>query len=220
MNVYRWLLRKVKGLNHERMNEFVRIIAKENNKSKFKVKMDIYWNFLTRGCGYTDYFRGDYINLTKKEKDTFVTAKKFYRLLDYLNDEKYEIILHDKLLFNKFFQEYLKRDYVNLRECSFEEFQLFLKNKDVVFAKTPTGEGGHGVTKIKLSEFKNIKKLYDNLLEKKQFLVEEAIIQSDEVNEINPNVVNSFRIVTLYKDGKVTILNNAFRINQDDYGRL
>ncbi len=55
MNVYRWLLRKVKGLNHERMNEFVRIIAKENNKSKFKVKMDIYWNFLTRGCGYTDY---------------------------------------------------------------------------------------------------------------------------------------------------------------------
>ncbi len=216
MNVYRWLLRKVKGLNHERMNEFVRIIAKENNKSKFKVKMDIYWNFLTRGCGYTDYFRGDYINLTKKEKDTFVTAKKFYRLLDYLNDEKYEIILHDKLLFNKFFQEYLKRDYVNLRECSFEEFQLFLKNKDVVFAKTPTGEGGHGVTKIKLSEFKNIKKLYDNLLEKKQFLVEEAIIQSDEVNEINPNVVNSFRIVTLYKDGKVTILNNAFRINQDD----
>jgi len=58
--------------------------------------------------------------------------------------------------------------------------------------------------------------LYNELLEKQQFLVEDAIIQSRDLNEINPNVVNSFRIVTLYKDGEVTILNNALRINQDD----
>ena len=35
-----------------------------------------------------------------------------------------------------------------------------------------------------------------------QYLVEESIVQSKDLNEINPNVVNSFRIVTLYKDGK------------------
>jgi len=151
----------------------------------------------------------------KQEKDTFVTAKKFFRLLDYLNEEKYEIILHDKLLFNKFFQEYLKRDYINLREASYEDFVKFLQSKKTVFAKTPTGEGGHGVSKIEVKEEKNLENLYQNLLKKQQFLVEEAIIQSDDVNEMNPNVVNSFRIVTLYKDGEVTILNNAFRINQD-----
>ncbi len=216
MNVNKWILRKIKGLNHERMNEFVSKIAKEECKSKLFVKLDIYWNFFTRGCGYTDYFRGNYINLSKSEKDTFVTAKKFYKILDYLNDERYEIILHDKLLFNKFFQDYLKRDYINLRECSFEEFEKFLKGKDVVFAKTPTGEGGHGVSKVVVKDFKNLKKLYNELLEKQQFLVEDAIIQSRDLNEINPNVVNSFRIVTLYKDGEVTILNNALRINQDD----
>lgn len=215
MNVHKWILRKIKSLNHERMNEFVSIIAKENHKSKRFIKLDIYWNFLTRGCGYTDYFRGNYVNLSKKEKDTFVTAKKFYKLLDYLNDERYEIILHDKLLFNKFFAEYLKREYINLKESSVEDFKQFLKNKEVVFAKTPTGEGGHGVSKIVVKEYKKIERLYEELIKKKQFLVEEAIIQSKSVNEMNPNVVSSFRVVTLYKDGEVTILNNALRINQD-----
>ena len=42
------------------------------------------------------------------------------------------------------------------------------------------------------------------------------IVQSKDLNEINPNVVNSFRIVTLYKDGKAYVINNALRINQDE----
>ena len=32
---------------------------------------------------------------------------------------------------------------------------------------------------------------------------------------MNPNVVASFRIITLYKDGIVYLVNNSFRINQD-----
>ena len=49
-----------------------------------------------------------------------------------------------------------------------------------------------------------------------RLLVEEAIVQSDDLNEINPCVVNSWRVVTLYKDGKAHIINNALRINQDE----
>mgnify|MGYP007097243657 CR=1 FL=1 len=60
---------------------------------------------MTRGCGYTDYFRGDYINLSKKEKDTFVTAKKFYKILAYLNNPKYTVLLNDKLVFNQYFKK-------------------------------------------------------------------------------------------------------------------
>lgn len=216
MSVRRWIMKKIRGIDKERMNKHLDVISKNSGKSKLYIKFDIILNFLTRGCGYTDYFRGDYINLTKKEKDTFVTAKKFYKLLSYLNSEKYKVLLNDKLVFNKYFSEYLKRDYINLRESSISDFKKFLKGKDIVFAKEPIGEGGHGISKIIVSKHKDIEKLYNELIQNKQLLVEEAIIQSDDLNEINPNVVNSFRIITLYKDGEVYLVNNALRINQDD----
>ena len=212
-NVYKWLMRKRKGTNKERLNKMLDIMAKDNHTSKTRIKLDMYFNILTRGVGYTDYFRGNYYNLTRKEKDTFVTTKSFYKLISYLNDDKYEIVLHDKILFNTIFKKYLKREFIDLRETNLDEFKTFLNSHKVVFAKDPVGYGGHGITKITVSKEKDLKKLYEKLLTQKQYLIEEEIVQSKEVNEINPNVVCSLRICTLYKDGKV---GNAFRINQDE----
>ena len=216
MAVTKWLLRKIKGMDKERLNKHLDIIQKNTGKSRAYIKFDIFMNFLFRGCGYTDYFRGDYINLTSAEKDTFVTAKKFWKIIDYLNDPKYTVLLNDKLVFNYFFKEYLGREYINIREGSLEDFKDFCKGKEVVFAKVPNGEGGHGVSKIVLKD-NDIDKIYDELRNNGQYLVEEAITQSDELNEINPNVVNSFRIITIMdRDGKVHLVNNALRINQDE----
>ncbi len=214
--VHKWMLKKVKEINHERLDKMVEIMSLENHKSKLFIKFDMFWNIVTRGVGFTDYFRGNYLNLTRKEKDTFVTTKSFYKLICYLNDERYEVVLNDKILFNTIFNEYIKRDFMNLLDVSFEEFQKFLKNKKVVFAKDPIGYGGHGISKIYLKDYKDLHKLYESLLDKKQFLVEDEIVQCREINEINPNVVCSFRVVTLYKDGEVSIIGNALRINQDD----
>lgn len=215
-NVYKWLMRKRKGTNKERLNKMLDIMAKDNHTSKTRIKLDMYFNILTRGVGYTDYFRGNYYNLTRKEKDTFVTTKSFYKLISYLNDDKYEIVLHDKILFNTIFKKYLKREFIDLRETNLDEFKTFLNSHKVVFAKDPIGYGGHGITKITVSKEKDLKKLYEKLLKQKQYLIEEEIVQSKEVNEINPNVVCSLRICTLYKDGKAYLVGNAFRINQDE----
>ena len=210
------MFRKIQDLNFKKMNKIVDIIAKDNNKSKLYIKFDIFRNFLKRGIGYTDYYRGNYINLTKKEKDTFVTAKTFYKVIHYFNNDDYVCIFHDKLIFNKIFKDYLKREYIDLNRCTKEEFAEFLNKYDTVFAKDPLGECGHGIKKIETSKVEDKNKLYEELKNNKQFLVEEAIIQGKELNEINPNVVNSFRILTLVKDNKAYIVGNALRVNQFD----
>ena len=212
----RRMFRKIQDLNYKKMDKIVEIISKNNNKSKLYIKLDMILNFLKRGIGYTDYFRGDYINLTKKEKDTFVTAKSFYKIIHYLNNYDYISIFHDKLIFNKYFKEYLKRDYLNLKTATFEEYENFLDKYNTIFAKDPIGECGHGIEKIETKKIEDKKELYNKLLKNKQFLLEEEIIQSDELNEINPNVVNSFRVVTLVNNGQAYILNNALRVNQDE----
>lgn len=210
------MLKKIKSIRYDKMNQIIDIISKNNrNKSKLYIKFDIFRNFLKRGIGYTDYFRGNYINLTEKEKDTFVTAKSFYRVIKSLNNEEYIGMFQDKLLFNKFFKEYIKRDYINLKKCSINEFEEFLNNHSVVFAKDPLGEGGHGINKIRSETVIDKKGLFEELKKNGQYLVEEEIIQSEELNGINPNCVNSYRIVTLVNNGESYVIANALRVNQD-----
>lgn len=211
------LLDRFKHLDSERFNKHVDIIHKNTGKSKLFIRADIILNTLTRGSGYTDYFRGDYINLTSKEKDTFVTIKSFNKIVNYLNNLDYVIVFNDKILFNKIFNKYIKREYLDLRVTSFEEFKNFIKDKRNVFAKNPKGEGGYQVEKIKVSEFDALK-LYNKLIKKEFYLVEDEIIQSRELDEINPNAVNCFRVMTLLKGDKVYVVGNALRVNQGDDG--
>ena len=211
----KWLLHKFTDINRERLDKHIDIISRNTGKSKLYIRMDMAWNFLTQGTGYTDYFRGDFINLTREEKKTWATARRFYKLNAYLNDERYSVILQDKLIFNEMFKDYLKRDFISLRKSTPDDLRRFIEGREYVFAKESTGEGGHGIKKLKVSEIKDVEALYDELCSKGQYLVEEAIIQSDELNEINPYVVNSFRIVTLYKDTGAKVISNALRINQD-----
>jgi len=211
-----YMFSRMKHINFDRFKKHIDVIKKNTGKSKLYITFDFFINFIIYGCSYTDYFRGDYINLTKEQKKTFVNAKSFYKILKYFNKDEDKIYLSDKIVFNNTFKEYLKRDYIDLRHVSFEEFTNFLSNKDVVFAKVIDGFGGHGISKIVLKDFEDKQYLFDELLSHKQYLVEEALIQSKELNEINPNSISSFRVVTLYKDGKSYLLNNALRVNQND----
>ena len=210
------MFNKFKDINRGRLKRHIDIIHQNTGKSRFYIKCDMVWNLLTQGTGYTDYFRGDFINLTREEKKTFATARRFYKLIQYMNDENYSIILGDKLIFDELFKDYLKRDFINLRNYSVADFERFLEGKTTVFAKDATGECGHGINKIHVDEITDVAALYDQLIDHGQLLVEDAIIQSEALNKINPCVVNSFRIITVYKDGKATVVNNALRINQDD----
>ena len=58
MSRSKWLLKKIKGINHERLNKHLDVMVKNTGKSRTYIKWDIFKNFLTTGCSYTDYFGG------------------------------------------------------------------------------------------------------------------------------------------------------------------
>ena len=102
-----------------------------------------------------------------------------------------------------------------MKIAKYDDYEGFLSRHNIVFAKDPLGECGHGIRKIRVEEIADKKTLYEELLANKQFLLEEEIVQSEQANEINPYVVNSYRIITLVKDGKAYVVGNALRVNQD-----
>ena len=211
------MISKIKEIDKPKLNKLAEEIAARNNKSPRYVKFDMFKNFLKYGIGYTDYLKGDYINLTKEQKETYVTTKSFYKILGYLNDPKYTSCMNDKIIFNKIFKDYLKRDFIDLRVTTSDDLKKFSKGKENIFAKPHKDFGGHGIEKIEVKKIKDYDKLYNDLISKEIYLIEDEIIQHPEVAKLNPYAVNSFRIVTLLdKEHKPHILANALRINIDD----
>jgi len=215
MSTTKIMLEKVKSINPKRLNLLAKRIAEENNKSVSYVKRDMVKNFLKHKIGYTDYFKGNYINLTEEQKKNYVTSKNYINVLAYLNPKPYRVITLNKLVFNNLFKDYLKREYLDVRRSSEEDIKKFLKGKDSVFAKPITDFGGHGISKIDVKDIKDIQKFKQELLNKKQYLLEEGLKQNKVLNEINPDCVSSFRIITLYKDGEVFTFDHVIRIGLD-----
>lgn len=209
----KYVLKKIKTFDYKNMNDTLKYVADINGKKLCRVKLDFYLNTLLYGMGYVDYMKGNYINLKKDDKKRYLTSNNYKHIINYLNDKDYKIIFHDKILTNKFFAKYVKRNYIDLRTCTSLEFKEFVKNKKDFFAKLYNGFGGKGIEKIETKYIKDYDELYNNLKSKSQYLIEDTIKQHRVLNEINPYAVNNIRIITILKDGDVHIFEKVLRIN-------
>lgn len=207
---------KIKEANFEKIDKLATIIAKNNNVKKSYVKKDMIKNFMKYGIGYTDYFKGDYINRTEEEKKTYLTCKNYVPILNYLNKKNYRVVTNDKVVFLRIFNKYVGRDWIDLRITDAKEFKKFLQKHKVIFAKRKDDYGGHGIRRIMDKDVKNYNKLYEELKDSGNILIEEEIKQHEALKKLNPYAVNTLRVISLFKDGEVHILANALRININD----
>lgn len=204
-----------------RLNEILKsfkltvdIVHKKNpNKSKLFIGIDLLINMIIYPISFPDYRKCNYINLSKKEKKECITKKEYAKFINYVDQKKYTIIFVDKILFNKYFEDFIGRDYIDIRVAGKDGLKQFVKGKNSIFAKVKDDCGGHGISKLHKEDFKDIDALYNKLILNKQFLIEDTLLQHDILNKINPNAVNNIRFATLVKDGKVYILTRTLRLN-------
>ena len=197
----------------ERLKTTINLIHKENpNKSKIYIFFDMVFNVLRYGLSFTDYKKCNFINLNKEEKEKCLSMSEYRKLIKYLNDAKYDSIFLDKILFNKVFKQYIKREFIDLRIASLNDFIDFVKNKETFFAKKHNSFGGDGVEKINNINL-NYREIYNKLIKNKQYLVEETIKQHSYLNKINNKAVNNIRIVTLTKERNVYIIAKVLRLS-------
>lgn len=199
-------------MNFKAMFKTARRVDKANKAPSIIVLFDIIRCGLKYMAGYVDYEVFGFYNLTKEQRETIITRGINNRFVATLNDKELANTLDNKLLFNERFNEFLKRDWINLKETSKEEFAEFLKGKTNIIAKPIDQACGRNVEKIKVKEIKDANNLYDNLISKKQYLVEDCIVQHPKMSEIYPNAVNTLRIVTVTKNNNVNIMFRSIRM--------
>lgn len=193
-------------------NTTVKIVKKMNpDKSGLAIKCDLIKNMMARPISFPDYRKCNFINISEEEKDECINKKEYEKFVYYMDREPQTNIFVDKIEFNKTFKDYIGRKFIDIREVGKDGLRDFVQGKDSVFAKEIDGCGGHGIEKLK--DFSDIDALYSRLMENRQFLIEDTLIQHEVLNTINPNAVNNVRYATVVKDGKVYIETSTLRLN-------
>ena len=216
MRKIKYLFKTIKKMDFKNMFKIAKQVSKKAHKPFIFTLFDIIHCGLKYQAGYYDYQEFEFYLLNKEERKTYLTRGINNSLVKKYNNKDYWYLLQDKIEFNKKFNKYLKREWIDLRNTSLEEFEKFLNKKEYVIAKELDNCGGKGITKVKVDK-KNAKKIRNELIKNKQYLVEEMIIQNKKIDKLYNGSVNTLRFFTFF-DGKEThILNSIFKIGNNGF---
>ena len=109
-----------------------------------------------------------------------VTAEQFWRI-------------GDKLQFNRFFGDFIHRDYLNAAEVDEASVRAFIEKHGVILAKRVSQTQGKGILRIAKEDIDSelLKKLISE-----GYLLEERIVQHHALASINDSSVNTIRVGT------------------------
>ena len=206
------LLRRIRSASLHRMNQNIRAIHSETGKNRLFIFVDMLWCILKYGVGYLDYHVfGFAVNRGKKRK-TFMTMHHNIGLTRLVNDTALYPIMNDKLKFLETYGDFIGRQWIDIRLAGPDGLQKLCQNCGTVFVKPVENFGGIGIERIVHTDGTDYQALYNRLLENKQYLAEEAVIQHSKMSELCAESVNTLRIVTLIANGAPHFLYALLRV--------
>lgn len=205
MSKITYLAKRIKNMSYKGLFDAVKKVHEINGKSKIYIFFDIVFCGLKYQAGYTDYTLFEMYRMNKKERATIITRGINNSFIKRFNDPEARYIFHDKILFNRKFEDYIHRDWMELKTDNFGSFVEFTKKHPEFVAKPVGLQCGKGIEVID-TQGKDLKEIYRSLLENRQFLLEERVVQCKELSAIHPDSINTLRVVTLNKKVVVAFL--------------
>jgi hypothetical protein len=174
-------------------------------------------------AGYYDYHEWDFNLMNLRQRRTFLTRPQANQLTLRLNKREFSHIFTNKAEFNKRFDKYIGREWLDVRETTTEELRAFVTRHGKVMLKDPVNLGGYGLEKREAATIDDYEVFREQLLGNNQFLVEEFITQHPELMRLSPKSVNTLRIITYFDGTDVHVLAHAFKMGNgadlDNFGQ-
>lgn len=218
MGKIKYILKRLKEMDKKAMFEKIDSIHEKTGKSKIYLLYDIQKCARKYGAGYMDYDLFEMYNLSKEQRNTYITRGRNNEIVSKYNNKEYFHIFENKDEFNTLFKDYIKRDWIKVKDTPKEDVIAFMKKHSEFMAKPIDGGCGHGIEKINTSNYKSLNEIYDKLTdENNNFELEEVIKQHPEVSKIYPDAINTVRVATILKDNVPHIICAYFRIGNGKY---
>lgn len=170
-------------------------VAKKEHKNSVVLTLDVCLCTLLYGSALTDYFNYEFYNKSFKERSKYAvvhTQDKFYNLV---NSPKLKYNFSVKPNFLREYARYNGREWIQPTGENFEEVSAFLDRHEVLILKPVDGSGGGGIQKRAVADISDRKAFYQELIKNRMYL-EQVIPQCAEMSRLNPDTVNSIRVMT------------------------
>ncbi len=211
-------IKKVFTADWKSLHAVIKHMHKVSGRSRIDLFQDMYACY-KKGYTWMGYMVNGFYKYTDEDvRRTFLSeyGDNVKILKETTSPEDLEVLM-DKGKFSKIYKDFLKREFIDLREASADEFQSFIERHDRIIVKKPLGEGGKGMKIYKTSSIQNPKELYGKLIKNDTVIVEETIVQNEKMSEISINSVNTVRIATAIDlSGNVTVPYMTLRYSVSD----
>ncbi|MBR4078741.1 MAG: hypothetical protein IKK29_00875 [Christensenellaceae bacterium] len=185
-------------------------IAADSEKRR-KVAVDMEATRVLLPFSLEEYVCFHFAGKSIAEKRTFISDKERLEILNKLNNPKKFDLLDNKAESYRRLAKYYGRELLLISsQKDFGAFEKFCADKNRIVVKPPCDTMGRGVRAIDLPEKSALKELFDSLLaEFDNVLVEELITAHESIRRLNPDSVNTVRVIT-YFDGRRSLLHDSF----------
>ncbi|MFK4113588.1 sugar-transfer associated ATP-grasp domain-containing protein [Microbacterium sp. NPDC006705] len=210
-----YLLDRARNVRVGNLVEFGRQVQKVSKAPLPLIIADMLWCSVKYDMGFRDYAVWDIRLLNARERATWMTHPKSFRITRMHNTPEGRAMLEDKRRFAREYADLLGRETLDLRDVDDAELGAFLGRHPKVLAKPLDGHGGGGIT------------LHENVTDAAAFraeataagqsIVDEFIVQHPEMASLYPDSVNTVRMITfLTPEGDVRLLAGVLRIGNGD----
>ncbi len=197
---------------------YVSEICKATGWSQGKVHLEVLKAKTAYGFSYEDYYAFKLYEVPFEEQGEYVSYDSANMLrIKYNYEPDANKYMHNKANFNETFADLIKRKWFVNTELTYEEFLEKTEGVKDIFIKPLASTQGIGTLKRKCDVSDEEKrKLYDEIMQMDESIIEEYIIQHDDVMKFCPTSVNTLRIVTLYYKGECKYLYSVFRMGMGE----
>ncbi|MFD5214935.1 sugar-transfer associated ATP-grasp domain-containing protein [Microbacterium sp. NPDC058345] len=178
-----------------------REVHEQHGKAVPAVVADMLWSAAFKNVGFQDYVDYDFAMLTAAERATYMTHPVSNQLSQKYDAEAYRHLFQDKLAFNRTFDAFLRREWMQVEDGNAAELEAFARRHGTLITKTPMGQAGTGVKRYHAADVTDWQGFHRELLQRGELLVEQVIVQHDDLSAVCPGTVNTTR-VTAFFDGE------------------
>lgn len=215
----RYLWRRARRFRLQNLAEHARDVQKVSRAPQWLIIADMVWCSVRYEMHFSDYVEWDIKLLRPRERKTWMTQPKSFRYAARYNKPAGSIWLKDKEKFYDRFSDVIGRDWIDVENASADAFAAFLSRHERVIAKLPSSLGGEGIEIFETSSVPDAAAFQETLLSRGQTLLEEVLVQDPDMATLNPNSINTLRLITFY-DAQTDVVHHlatALRMGNGGY---
>lgn len=163
-------------------------------------------------CNVEEYFAYNFYKISHEIR------KKF--LLVYHQRNMYKLInlkgfTRSKGSFAKRFPTQFGRDFLQIESCQYSDFAEFFKKHQRIIMKPDDASYGRDIQVFDYKDVSDAFMIFSQYKDK-NYICEEYIKQHPAMDALNPNSVNTVRVLVLLEDGEVNVIAAALRTGKRD----